>query len=261
MFSILNETIDQLYLAETNNYKFVIDDDMFCYKDQLKKGKPWNYYFEDCFDTQPLESLSTDTVILPTSALRRHNIIAPRRGSRMMLPTDRHLAKRVIDKYIKLKGDIKEKIQAYKDEHFEGYVIGLHLRGPGKLDDGIRDILDELVLEHKVPYELYFRRVDYALGKHPKAKILLCTDATVVIDECVKRYGDKIFYTDSLRSIEGEMHLLWEDYKYDLGVDVLVDAYLLCLSDFFIHSISNVANFVVCNNPDLDHVSILPNAL
>jgi hypothetical protein len=38
---------------------------------------------------------------------------------------------------------------------------------------------------------------------------------------------------------------------YKLGEDILVEAYLLAHTDVFIHGNSNVANFVLCKNPDL----------
>jgi hypothetical protein len=265
MFSVINETLDQLYLADLRGYQFVIDDEtLFQYKDKNKEGSPWNYFFKDCFDiTEPYDKQELPE--LPMTSLRVGNIVAPRdkrnvKGApptKMFLPPDRGLVKGIIDKYIKLNEEILDKIEHFKKENFEGYIIGLHIRGPGKMDDGITEHLNNLGLPAEIPYQLYFAQVDKVLDKHPAAEIFLCTDAQVVIDKCQERYKDKLFFTNSMRSEEGEMHLLWDKHKYELGVDVLVDAYLLSSTDYFIHSISNVANFVICNNPNLQHVSIL----
>lgn len=47
-----------------------------------------------------------------------------------------------------------------------------------------------------------------------------------------------------------------EHSPYKLGEDVVIEAFLLARTNFFIHANSSVANFVLCLNPALPHHDI-----
>lgn len=172
------------------------------------------------------------------------------------MPVDRLLSNRLISKYIKLKPNIAKIIEEYKTCHFSAYVVGLHLRGPGRLDGGTKQLKNKHKLKAGVPFELYFEYVDRQIQIHPEAKVFLCSDSEMVINECKSKYGDALMTYESTRSYFGEMHAqnrednnMYSGYK--LGEDVIVEAYLLSKTDYLIHGNSNVSNFVLCLNPDL----------
>ena len=58
MFSNVNEVIQYLHLASTNNFQFMIDWRHSCYFEEKFGSNPWEYYFEQCFpDADSVESL------------------------------------------------------------------------------------------------------------------------------------------------------------------------------------------------------------
>ena len=111
-----------------------------------------------------------------------------------------------------------------------------------------------------IPFEQFFRFVDEHLSKHKEAKIFACSDSSYVIEEIEQRYEDRVFSYPSTRSVFGEMHVTKHREnmgrrfpKYKLGEDVIIETFLLSQTSHFIHGNSNVANFVLCNNPHLSH--------
>ena len=265
-FYLVNSLIHHLYLAEQGGYKFIVDWSESLYKDDSMKGDPWNYYFEDCFhDTGiPLKALSVDL-------FNKDNVIVPRvqiagfernRNGFLLLPKDRYLVNKIISKYIKLKPHLKKKIDDFRNKNFQQYTIGLHIRGAGRVNGGVPILNRQHKLKKGVPFDLYFKFVDEHLQEHKSAKIFLCSDSGMVIDECRKKYGDRIITYSKIRSHYGEMHNNYQEGaikknkgltfpKYKLGEEVLIDAYLLSETDFLVHGNSSVTNFILCNKPDL----------
>jgi hypothetical protein len=261
MFSNINEVVQHLHLAEQSGYKLAIDWSDSAYRDPKRSGDPWNYYFKDCFSgirpTMPPTFPSSDRSLVR----RLDNIIAPRVEKDgvhfLLIPKDRFLPGRLIDRYIALHKPIARRVESFVRSNFEGFVVGLHLRGPRRRD---RDILVRRAhfgSDGGVPFQLYFRFVDEELAQHPGARIFACSDSSLVIDRIVARYGSRVATYDAARSLLGEMHgdrLTRERFSpYRLGEDVLVEAYCLAQTSVFIHGTSNIANFILCKNPKIAH--------
>lgn len=260
MFANVNEVISQLHMADKKGYNFIIDWNKSPYKDELKQGDPWTYFFEYCFDeTNPNPSDVLD--LLGSSTDSDINIMRPRLyenipAGPMLLPKDRRLPHKIISKYLKLKPEMYQTIEDFSRAELNGYVIGLHLRGPGRNDGGTSRLKRRYKLKNDVPFGLYFRYIDRHIDAHPESKIFVCSDSQMVIDECTSNYGDRVLTYESTRSNFGEMHSENTDnikkYSgYKLGVDVIAEAYLMSRTDYFVHGNSNVSNFVLCLNPDL----------
>lgn len=267
IFFNVNKVIDFIYRAKKENYKFVIDWGDSCYKDGSMEGDPWNYYFEDCFEPVSKYNIHNLKIANRPGFRPENNIIRPHTGEYLLLPKNRYLVHQYISKYIKLKPHLTKIINEFKKENFNEHIIGLHLRGPGRIDGGVPKLREKYNLKNDVPFDLYFKCVDTQLKKHPEAKILLCSDSQMVINECKNKYKDKIIIYKASRSEYGEMHnnihqnakdankgLTFSNYK--LGEDVIVEAYLLSAANFLIHGNSNVSNFVLCNNPNLYHTYV-----
>jgi hypothetical protein len=258
MFAAVNEVICQLKLAQENGYRFSIDWSKSPYCDRSLASDPWNYFFQDPFDVVRTEGVG-ELPYLGHSTDTRLNFMRPRLYPNldtgpMLLPTDRDLGHKLIAQYIRPKEPIRHIIANYRQAHFDSYIIGLHLRGPGRLHGGTRQLKKRYALKNGVPFQLYFTQVDRVLRSKPDAKIFVCSDSQMVIDECQQRYGDKILTYNSTRAAAGEMHQAYVDkYSgYKLGEDMIIEAYLLGATDYLIHGNSNVSNFVLCFNPKLE---------
>lgn len=267
MFSNVNEVIEQLRRSKNNNYRFAIDWAASCYRDPDHSGDPWAYYFEPCFEGLSLDSLKDIKPRLllggPPVACARDNIITPRLRdgdcNPLLLPKDRHGAHMLIAGHLRLKPSVTAKIKAFRAAHFKTSMIGLHIRGPGRTDGGVPALRQRHTPAGEVPLELYFSLLDQALQSRPEAGIFACSDSSQVIAAIQQRYGRRVVTFDATRSTFGEMHANHPENRgqnfpaHKLGLDILMDAYLLAETDFLVHGNSNVANFVLCKTPDLPH--------
>lgn len=265
MFSNVNEVIQQLYMAEQDKYLFVIDWSQSCYRDPARKIDPWCYYFEECFPD--IEDVPSELELLPCGVpivCSRKNIITPRlvngNCSPLLLPKNRDLPHWLIQRYIHVKPHIQKIINSFAEEQLYGHMLGLHIRGPGRIDGGAPGLRSRFPGKRGVPFGQYFKFVDSYLLDHPGARIFASSDSAFVMREIEREYGGMVISYPSTRSEFGEMHdprhpanmgVKYPAYK--LGEDVLVEAYLLAKMDFFVHGNSNVVNFVLCANPSLEH--------
>lgn len=267
MFSNVNEVVEQLHRAEAGGYRFDISWRASCYRDPERAGDPWEYYFEPCFP--PSGADPGNLPVLPGGvpvACSRDNIITPRiddgRCNPLLLPRDRLGAHNLITRYLRLKPDVQALIDRFQAEHFRPQMVGLHIRGPGRIDGGVPQLRRRFSASNEVPVEVFFRQVDEALRLLPEAGIFACSDSSVVISQVQARYGSRVICWPALRSAFGEMHARHPENKgltfppYQLGLDVLCEAMLLSRSDIFVHGNSNVANFVLCQSQHLLHAYI-----
>ena len=272
MFSNVNEVVEHLSRAEAGGYRFFIQWQGSCYRDPAQPGDPWSYYFEPCFTgLTPEACAGEDCPELPTGhevACTRDNVITPRlkdgHCNPLLLPKDRHEAHRLIAQYLRLKPAVTEPIERFVQHHFSAPVIGLHLRGPGRVDGGAGALRQRHKdkLEGGVPYDVYFTEVNRILAEQPGAKLLICSDSSQVVDRVRATYGARVIAHEASRSAFGEMHANHPRNQglsfspYGLGLDILIEAHLLARCDFFVHGNSNVANFVLCAAPDLEHIYV-----
>jgi len=266
MFSNVNEVVEQLRLADRDGYQFFIDWSKSCYRSHKHAGNPWSYYFEQPFEAA---EASPESEVLPTGAsvaCTRDNIITPRltdgECNPLLLPLDRQGAHNIICRYLKLKPEVRAGINAFSEANFTTRMIGLHIRGPGRTDGGVPELRTRYGSKSEVPFEVFFKQVDEALRLLPEARIFACTDSESVMMAIQERFGAKIASWPALRSEFGEMHAQHpknegQDFDpYQLGLDVLSEAYLLSKCDLLVHGNSNVTNFVLCASPNLMHVYI-----
>ena len=263
MFSNVNEVVQQIYLAKIGGYRFVVDWSHSCYLDPMREGDPWLYYFLPCFDTE-LSSVQPPS-FLPSGAnvaCSRDNIITPRLWDGecvpLLRPKNRFVPNKLIREHLRLRPEIAARIEEFDRANFSNKrIIGLHIRGPGRTDGGTSTLRAWYVREHGVPFAEYFNAVDRQLNLQPDAAIFVCSDSQRVMNEILGRYGSRIISYPAARSEFGEMHAghpnnFGQSFSpYKLGEDVIVEAFLLSKADYFIHGNSNVANFILCNNPEL----------
>jgi len=267
MFSIVNEVVQYLHLAQEQNFEFFIDWRHSCYFDSTYDGDPWEYYFEACFanaarGSEPSKMLPVGKSI----ACAKDNVITPRlidgKCKPLLLPVDRSIPSALISKFITLKPHVKELIDDFVKANFSETTVGLHLRGLGRDHGGASQLRAKASKgrsgnSNEIDYEQFFTPVDKALASSPSAKLLVCSDSQTVIDHVCEVYGERVITYGATRSAFGEMHanhpknqgLTFSPYK--LGLDIVVEAYLLARTDYFVHGNSNVANFVISLNDTL----------
>lgn len=254
LFSNVNEVIQQIHMAKKGGYKFVIDWAESCYRQNDIDGDPWNYYFHDCFCVE--EQKSAELELAPETPYDESNIIRPDNELLGRITTNRKYVSEIISKHIKIKKHVQDIIENFSSTHFTVPIIAVHIRGPARLD-WVAHLRSSLKQKNGVPYESYFACVNKLLAKEPQAKIFICSDSQMVIDEVHRTYGERVISYNADRSEKGEMHIQYQTFfkskfaPYKLGEDVLVEAELIARTNYFVHGSSNVVQYVICRSPDL----------
>lgn len=180
-----------------------------------------------------------------------------RRGRVLLPPCHRDRVHAIISKYFRLQPCVQDAIEQKREMlGGAGHVLGVHLRGPGGLHNGVH-YLSSVLGQGCPPYPAFFNAIDARLTD--RSVIHLCTDAGCVIEAVRERYGDRVIVTTSHANPKGETHLDKRnagEYKPSLGIDVLSDIWLLCESDVFIHGNSNITNFVLCKALGIENVDV-----
>ncbi|NEQ45237.1 MAG: hypothetical protein F6K00_17420 [Leptolyngbya sp. SIOISBB] len=181
---------------------------------------------------------------------------APQYAGVLREPFDRKACYEIIHEYIHLQTWLTDKIDSLYEQSFQSRrILGVHLRGPGKDDVGHGgvDRLNYLLGVGSPPFPKYFEIIDACLEDYDR--IFLGTDAGMVQKKMRERYGNKVFTVASDQYELGEAHARNTSQAgisfNKLGMEAIVDAYLLSRCDFLIHGNSHLSNFVMCLNPDL----------
>jgi len=144
----------------------------------------------------------------------------------------------IVEKYLKPKQTIKDKVNQFIDEKLKGApYISVHARGSdkiqeSKISDSINDENISIVKE--------------MMDSHPSHKLFLMSDDARIINLYDQMFGGRLVYTDSQRaSNEIGVHYNEELDGVQLGVEVMVDAYIAASGEKFVgNGKSNVSIMV-----------------
>jgi len=155
---------------------------------------------------------------------------------------------KLINKYIKVKERILNKINNFQSSNFSNkYVIGVHYRGT-----------DKVYLNYEADRISYIKVMEEiskkvsTLPKNMDYKIFVATDEFLFLHFMLYRFGEKICYYETKRSVNGiPLHLDKDRNPYQAGEDALIDALLLSRVDFLIRTSSNLSRCSRYFNPQL----------
>jgi protein O-GlcNAc transferase len=142
------------------------------------------------------------------------------------------------ERYIKLKPDIRRKIDEYAAQRFlKNPMIGVHYRN--KSEGKLREAGGQGYY-----IESYFREIDALLAQMADAKIYLLTDTTEAVERFREKYGERIICREIDRVKQGDntdIYYTAADF-YQQAQDVIMDVYLAMKCDFFLgEGASNVS--------------------
>ena len=144
----------------------------------------------------------------------------------------------IYKKYIFLQPSVEEMIHSYsKKFNFGDKTLGVHFRG------------QEMKYAPKHPFppseKQMFKYTDEILKKYKLEKIFIVTEDQVYLDLFIEKYGNKVLYTDSFRTKKVNAYNLSprENHRYLLGLNVLIDAFLLSKCNGLLCGDSNVSEF------------------
>ena len=281
MFSGINQLVNQWEWADREQ-KIVGADWRECvYSREFGVHDAWDQYFQrvDHFATQVHPLSPTKTRYMGNG---RYNIITPRGptcvskgtwefgvkaadASRVVLlpPMRPWRAHHLLRNNLVIKPEILVQVNAMAEDWEEGGpMIGCHVRGALRKHGGVECMLEEMG-QKGPPLGLYYEHLDPIMQEEPNARIFLATDDMCVRDAFDLHFGcSRVVWRQESHVIRrGEPHLRQgeeptADHRHNLGVDVLVEALLLCRTSYYVHGNSNVTNFTQCWAPGHGHFDI-----
>jgi hypothetical protein len=150
--------------------------------------------------------------------------------------------RRLVGRYVRVRAEIRERVERYVAEHWRTPMLGVHLRGTDKDDVGAGPRLSRIV-----PPAEYFPLIDDHLDRHRDAGIFVATDQSQFRDEIVRRYGDRVVWcAEMLSASEANVFKTGPAGgrgNRAKGEEVLVDALLLARCDRLLKCTSAVGEF------------------
>lgn len=201
----------------------------------------WEYYFE------PIEGGSYDT---NTTVEHVGDMLKSKWNTDAISVISRDRAAELINKYIKLKLHMKNKIDYFISCNFKEYTIGIHYRGTDKSSEARR-----------VGFEEVKNEVIKVIGDRTNYIIFVATDEQIFINYMKAQFGDKVVYTSARRSTDNGTPIHHKDGKivpnrYQLGEEAVIDCYLLSRCDILIRTHSNLSSSAANINPTLPIINL-----
>lgn len=255
--SIINQIIENLIKTEKGELsQFTIYWNHPIYSNDPNQNL-WTTHFRQPFDSYD-KNIKIDKKQLETA-----NIV-PRSKGMLLPPQNPTAVGKIINKYIKFKPHIHQKVNRFLNSIANGdkYKIGLHIRGSGRLDGGVKNMKNNYKLLNGVPIYDYEKQLQLIMSNNCNNVIVIFTDSNKIIEYFKNKYKN-IYAYDSDRSddFKGEIHIRNNDNdkKNKILEDIVVEVMLMSKMNYLIHGNSNITNFVQCLNSNLDHYDIYTN--
>lgn len=233
MFSILSSVLCHLDIAERAGMVPVVDFLNFktIYNDGCIHGTAnvWEYYFS------PVSPLSLEEAYGKRCVLISDPGYPP--GYDMSISRESCLYD-VYDKYVRLNNDIKSEIDQYAIENFSGSkVLGIQFRGQEM----------RTAAGHWFPptKKQIVKISEEVMSKGGYNKIFVVSEDAGHVEFLKAYFGDAVLYTKSYRTIGVNAYRQYprDCHMYQLGREVIIDAFLLSKCDGLISCTSNVGEF------------------
>ncbi len=218
----------------------------------------WNYYF------QPIDQKSLLVKVLLGFKRTKKRISSDKMANfvkKVEFEMSRDRAYELIQKYIHLKDELQNEVDAFTNAHFsDHYIIGIHYRGTDKIHKIEGYAQTEATM---ISYEEIFRKVDEVIVRQKKGqfRLFVATDSQDFLDVICSRYPALVVYAPAIRSQDGKpLHYKVNDapplYYYQQGKEAVVDCVLLSKCDFLIKTSSNLNYCSSLFNPRLETISL-----
>ena len=246
-FSCFLGVVNNLIWCDKKNVTPVVywGDDCLYYETEGYNGSKnvWEYYFEPVsqatYDGEPIRKEYEAPDMQFVNLISDHCKMASNKQFRAEI-------NRIIRKYIKIKPNIQQKIDAFYASSMHGKItIGIHVRGTDKS----REIKN-------VDRSLIFKQANKIAENYKDYQFLVATDEQAILEQAQRELKGPVIYYDAYRSLDNNpIHLdRYGVSKGKLGEDVLIEVQLLSRCNFLVNTCSNVSACVLMFNPQLDNL-------
>lgn len=247
-FADLFLTLNGLRFAEKNNLKCHVywGPKSLYYDPENKIENVWLYYFKDAeINFSSKNHLGLKLTYRPTTT----HYFKTYKGLNTRKSVNRMLSKSCV-----LKDSISHSLENFWIEKTGNKrTLGLHIRGT--------DVVKGFRNRFHVHAEDFIEEAQKHIKEDPKIKIFLATDSKEVLNYCISKLGDRLFYNDCLRSedntsVHGDLDAGIEGSNYKKGLDVVLDATMLAKCYHIIKTFSRVSSYTLCVNPNLEFTDL-----
>lgn len=241
-FALLHKTLCGLYIADKFGFTPVVANWNGCAYEENKKingtSNVFEYYFQSTSDIGVENALNSANVFIPSSS--NLDLCLLEYQSEWFHLSEKYIQKmgEVYAKYIKLNEIIYKEIENDIENLLKKKkTLGIHFRGSDyRLNANGHPI--------SLDVEDYYDYIDEAMKQKEYDQIFIATDDKNALEKLVNRYEKVVYYSDTTRT-DGDVSVAFikgneKNHKYQLGYEVLRDAYTLARCVGFIGSHSQV---------------------
>lgn len=234
-------------VEELRNY--IPDEDVQPYMDLSGKITGFHSIEDKYFQTNPWDRYFIQPQPAPNLLFRMELVGAPYDHSLHIYQKsveELKIHSNTVKNYLKVRPHILKKVENFIQKHFEGKVVGIHIRGTDSFFDKGRPNLPISYFEKLIENKL----TDYG-------RVFVATDNLFVINRLQEKFKSKIiFYSSTRLDISFEKVALHEtifnEDNIDYGEQVLIESILLSRCDLLIRQQSNVSTYSILLNPNID---------
>ena len=200
----------------------------------------WSYYFENSYFPTREHSYKRAAIKLLKDEEKAEL------GNSMHFYSSREKAFDLIHKYIHVKQEILDEVEAFAKRYFDAsHIVGVHYRGS-----------DKWLEADYVSYASVLEVVKQQMVLEPDSKVFVATDELGFLEAMQEAFGDKIVYTKSQKSPNNQpLHYSTQD-GYLQGKEALIDCLLLSKCQILIRTNSNLSAVSAFFNPHLKIINL-----
>ncbi len=264
-FSNLNFVIHNLYICEKLKMIPVVDMENYhtLYNCKIKidnSKNAWNYYFQNVSNYSLKDVYTSKNVIMCDNRTSEKGFIKNLKNSKFkyfngfQYLDNRH--KNIFKKYIKIKKEFLNFSNNFVNKKFKNKkVLGICFRGSDQKKSGYQ------------PYtptedQMLFA-TDSLIKKYKFDKIYICTEDIDYLNFYKKNYGDKVLYTNSIRTTD-KIDLFDSKntkHRYKIGKGNLIDMLILSKTNHILFATSNIPYAAIFYSNKKFPYSIIDNGM
>jgi hypothetical protein len=294
LFSLIQQAIAHVpWALQEGRIPIVYFQDKTCYwtpKGYHGKDTVWEYYFEPVMADYPAARIPprvrqiiaerppspfepgyfADEGAFASNHFGDHPAL---KGKTLFIPyllddpdeTLRRETQRIISRYIRPRGYLRQKADAFFQQHLRGYpVIGVHVRGT----DAASKLETRPHRQGSLVLPRYAAEVQRLLAVHPTARVFVATDEQSSLDFLREAFGDRVVAIEGLRHESGEAAghgpTGWlmpayiaadRDRAARNGEEAVMEYLLLSRCTHLVHNGSSLARTVLLSAPQLPHTN------
>ena len=243
-FSNLNFVLHNLYICEKLKMIPIIDMENYhtLYNCRVKidnSKNAWNYYYKSVSNYNLDEVYQSKNVFICDNRASNRGFIKDLKKSKFkyfhgfQYLDIRH--KKIFQKYIKIQEEFLDISKKFVDKNFKNKkILGVCFRGSDQKKSGYHPY---------TPTEKQMQFVtNFLIKKYNFDKIFICTEDIDYLNFYKKKYGEKVLYSDSIRTTDKVDLFDSEDirHRYKIGRGNLIDMLILSKTNHILFATSNI---------------------